>query len=57
MKASKNGYTEIVKILLEKEGIDINAKDILLFLSRLISILLYFKIMIGNFSNYYGQHL
>ena len=28
MKAFDNGYTEIVKILVEQEGIDINAKDI-----------------------------
>ena len=27
MKVSKNGHTEIVKILVEQEGIDINAKD------------------------------
>ena len=28
MKASWNGHTEIVKILVEQEGININAKDI-----------------------------
>ena len=28
MIASVNGHSEIVKILVEKEGIDINAKDI-----------------------------
>ena len=28
MIATENGHTEIVKILLEQEGIDINAKDI-----------------------------
>ena len=28
MRASANGHTEIVKILLEQKGIDINAKDI-----------------------------
>ena len=27
MNASLNGHTEIVKILVEQEGIDINAKD------------------------------
>ena len=26
--ASRNGRTEIVKLLLEREGIDINAKDV-----------------------------
>ena len=28
MWASKNGHTEIVKNLLEQNGIDINAKDV-----------------------------
>ena len=28
MHASNKGHTEIVKILVEQEGIDINAKDI-----------------------------
>ena len=37
--ASKNGHTEIVKILLEQKGIDINAKDIYLFLSKFASII------------------
>ena len=37
MRASENGHTEIVKILLEQEGIDINAKDITLFLLIFIS--------------------
>ena len=27
MKASEKGHTEIVKLLLEQEGIDISAKD------------------------------
>ena len=39
MKASWNGYAKIVKILVEQEGIDINCKDILLFLSIFITIL------------------
>ena len=39
MKASLNGHTETVKILLEYKGIDINAKDILLILSIFISII------------------
>ena len=30
MKASEGGHTEIVKMLLEKEEIDINARDIYL---------------------------
>ena len=31
MYASRNGHTETVKMLLEQEGIDINAKDAYLF--------------------------
>ena len=31
MKASENGHTEIVKIFVEQEGIDINAKNIVYF--------------------------
>ena len=30
MYASRNGHTEIVKMLLEQKGIDINAKDVYL---------------------------
>ena len=32
MKASENGHTEIVKILVEQKGIDINAKDDVYFI-------------------------
>ena len=39
MYASYNGHTEIVKILIEQEGIDINAKNISLFLFIFISII------------------
>ena len=28
MKASENGHTEIVKLLIEQKEIDINAKDV-----------------------------
>ena len=35
--ASENGRTETVKILIKQKEIDINAKDIYLFLSILIS--------------------
>ena len=31
MFATEFGHTEIVKILLAKEGIDVNAKDVYLF--------------------------
>ena len=57
MWASENGFTNIVKILVEQEGIDINAKNVLLFLSKFISIISYFKIIFGNLSNYTKQHL
>ena len=57
MEASNNGHSEIVKILVKQEGIDINAKDIKLILSKFISIIWYFKAAFGNFSNYYGRHL
>ena len=39
MKESEKGHIEKVKILLEQKGIDINAKDIKLFLSIFISII------------------
>ena len=39
MRASEKGYTKIVKILVEKIGIDINAKDVYLFSSKFISII------------------
>ena len=57
MWASANGYTEIVKILVKQEGIDINAKDIYLFYSKFISIILYFKIIFENSLKYMKQHL
>ena len=57
MKASEEGYTEIVKVLLEQEGININYKDIKLFLSKFILIIFNFKIIIGNSLNYLKQHL
>ena len=57
IKASEKGHTKIVKILLEQEGIDINAKNISLFLTEFISIILYHKIIYGNYSNYYIRHL
>ena len=39
MLVSDIGHTEIVKILVEQEGIDINTKDIKLFLSKFILII------------------
>ena len=39
MKASARGHTEIVKILLEQEGIDVNAKNVYLFILKFISII------------------
>ena len=57
IRASDNGHTKTVKILIEQKNIDINAKDIYLFLLMLISIILDFKIRFGNYSNYYLHHL
>ena len=34
MKASEKGYSKIVELLIEQEGIDINSKNIQLFLSK-----------------------
>ena len=39
MVASGECHTEIVKLLLAKEGIDINAKDIYLFYLMFVSII------------------
>ena len=57
MRASQNGHTEIVKILVKQEGIDINSKDIQLFLSIFILIIFYFKTIFRNSSNYTEQYL
>ena len=48
MNASEKGHIKIVKILLEQEGIDINAGDVSLIYSNFHSIIRYFKIMFGN---------
>ena len=48
---------ESTKLLLEDEKIDVNAKDVYLFSSVFISINFNFKIIIGIYSNYFGQHL
>ena len=47
MMASCAGFTEIVKMLLEHKGIDVNAKDIYLLLPIFQLIFQYFKIIIG----------
>ena len=57
MRASECGCTEIVKALVEQEGIDVNAKNIDLFLSKFISIIWCFEIIFGNYLSYSGQHL
>ena len=56
MCASWKGHTEIFKILVKQEGININAKDIKTYYLDFISIILDFEIIFGNSSNYYGQH-
>ena len=57
MYASDYGCTETVKMLVEQEGIDINAKYIYLYLLLFISTISYFKKIIKNYSNYYLQYL
>ena len=57
MMASHYNNPEIVKMLLEQNGIDINAKSICLFLLLFFSVIRYFKIIIGIYSNYYGRRL
>ena len=57
MRASENDYIKIVKMLVEQEGIDVKAEDILLFLTIFISIILDFKTIFGNSSNHLKQHL
>ena len=49
MLASDNGHVEIVKMLVEQEGIDINAKGVYLFHLIFISIILFFKIILGDY--------
>ena len=51
MLASNFGNTEIVKLLLEQEGIDINAKNAFMFYSWFISKNCNFKIIFDIFSN------
>ena len=57
MWASESGHTEIVKILLEQNRIDINAKDVYLISFMFHSIIQNFKIMIGISSNNLRQPL
>ena len=47
----------MVKILVEQEGIDINAKTVQFFMSKLILIIFDSKTIYSDSSNYYGQHL
>ena len=47
VSASESGNVELVKFILGQEGIDINAKDIYLFLSKFILIILDFKMLFG----------
>ena len=57
MIASKNNNIEIVKLLLEQKGIDINAKNVYLLCSKLVSAILFFKIIFGTYLIYFIQHL
>ena len=55
--AIKNGYLEIVKLLIENEKIDINIKDIYLFYLEYIFMNWYFKIIFGIYYEYLRRHL
>ena len=57
MFASEKGCTKIAKILLEQKGIDTNAKNVYLFLSKFISVIWYFKTIFRNSSNYTEHRL
>ena len=52
MRASFNGYTELVRLLLEQEEIDINAKNInllyLIFIVMFLDFKILFKISLSN---------
>ena len=57
MYSSENGNTEIVKLLLEQDGININAKSVDTLYKVFFSMIQYFKIMNGVYLNYLIQHL
>ena len=57
MIASESNLTEIVALLVEQEGIDLNVRDFYLSDSIFNLIILDFKIMFGNYINYLKQHL
>ena len=55
--ATKNNLTEIVQLLIEKEGIDINVIDAYLFNLVFNFIISDFKTMFENYSKYLEHHL
>ena len=57
MKASENGYIEIVKILIKHKEIDLNAKDISRFYLLFILIFKCFKIIYQFFDKFLKQQL
>ena len=57
MFASRYGHPEIVKMLLEQKGIEINVRNIYMLLLKFQSIIQCFKIIIGILPNYYGRRL
>ena len=56
MFACSNGNYQIVKSLLDFDGIEINERDILLFYLMVISLVFRFKITFGIYLNYLEQH-
>ena len=57
MSASRYGNVEIVKLLLEHKGIDVNAQTIYFLYSMFISRILFFIGIFGICSYYMKQHL
>ena len=57
MMASENGRTDVVKLLLKQNGIDINAKTVFLFSLDFISMIRNFKVIFGTYFTYLKQRL
>ena len=57
MIASGNGHTDVVKLLLEQNGIDINAKTVFLSYLDFISMIRNFKVIFGTYFTYLKQRL
>ena len=56
MYASQEGYIDIVQLLLQQEGIDINAKDAFLFYLEFVADFFCFIMIFGIYSSYFKLH-